>query len=163
MPNRRKTLEELEMSGTLAKNKKRYTGLVAAANGFMPLGEPPAQLDAREADAWRDLQARAVPGTLAQGDYVLMILASRLTAKLLWQFDAMTDKDKSTLQSVVKDLGMAPITRGRITPVKETPPPGKPATPFEIFMAHRVGAEDREERKKRLRAIGDAAIGRKSA
>ena len=159
MANRRKTLEQLEASGTLGKNRKRYEGVVAAARGFLPLGDPPGQLAPEEADAWRDLSARATPGTLAQSDYVMMVLASRLTAKLLWKFDDMTDKDKSILQSVMKDLGMAPITRGRVTPVKVEPEStlDRERTPLEKFMGmsdEECAEHDRLERRRKLVDIG---------
>lgn len=123
MANRRKNIDELKANGTFAKNRSRYAGVVAVSESFIPLGEPPEQLMEQERDAWEALLSRAVPKTLAQSDFVLMTLAARLTAKLLWEFDAMTDKDKGTLQSVMRDLGMSPVSRARLTPARKAPEP----------------------------------------
>lgn len=124
MPTPRKNLDELKESGTYQKNVGRYRGRAAAVEGFKPLGAPPAHLGKLEAAAWRELEGKAAPGTLAAGDFVLVELAARLTVKMQTSTE-FSPTEGRLLQSVMKDLGMSPTTRGKVTPAKDPKQPSR--------------------------------------
>ena len=121
MPNPGKSLAELKKTGTYQKHPARYRAKVEAAEGFVPLGDPPAHLDAHEKAAWDEIRRKAPAGTLAESDFILAELAARLLAKSRHDRANFTPTDSRTLQGIANDLGMSPLKRGKVTPHKEKP------------------------------------------
>ena len=125
MPTPTKSLDELKRTGTYKKHSGRYHARVAAVEGFTPLGDPPAHLNKREAAAWNEIRLKAVSGSLAEGDFMLVELAARLPVKSRYNWASFSASESRILQSIANDLGMSPIKRGRISPAKKEESGGK--------------------------------------
>ncbi len=122
MPNPGKNLNELQETGTLRKHPSRYRSRVAAVEGYVPLGCPPAHLNDQERDAWDEIRQRAQAGSLAEGDFMLVELAARLLVKSRSDWENFTATDARVLQSIAGDLGMSPIKRGKVSLAKKEKP-----------------------------------------
>ena len=119
MPNPGKSLSELNKSGTLKAHPGRYRQRQTAADGFVPLGEPPAHLNKAEASAWNEIRDKAAPGTVSEGDFMIVELAARLLVQSREDWANFSATNKRILHSLASDLGMSPIRRGKIPTAQE--------------------------------------------
>ncbi len=119
MPNPGKSLSELRRSGTLKAHPGRYRQRLTAADGFVPLGDPPAHLSQAEAIAWNEIRDKAAPGTVSEGDFMIVELAARLLVQSREDWANFSATNKRILQSLASDLGMSPMKRGKIPTAQE--------------------------------------------
>ena len=121
MPNPGKSLSELRKSGTLKAHPGRYRQRMTAADDFVPLGDPPAHLNNAEASAWNEIRGKAAPGTLSEGDFMVVELAARLLVQSREDWANFSATNKRILQSLASELGMSPMKRGKVPAAQEEP------------------------------------------
>ena len=110
MPTPKKSLAELQLSGTYQQNKKRYEHLKnPIATIQLPVGRPLAHLPAVEKAAWAELVRQAHPGLLARSDRLFLEIAAKLIVRMRTT-DAKTSEFNALL-SVLAKLGMTPAAR----------------------------------------------------
>jgi len=106
----KKSLAELKLSGTFQQNKKRYEHLTDPVVTIqLPVGRPPAHLQAAEKAAWAELVRVAHSGLLTRSDRVILEIAAKLIVRMRTS-DAKTSEFNALL-SVLAKLGMTPAAR----------------------------------------------------
>ena len=106
----KKSLAELKLSGTFQQNKKRYEHLTDPVVTIqLPVGRPPAHLQAAEKAAWAELVRVAHPGLLTRSDRLILEIAAKLIVRMRTS-DAKTSEFNALL-SVLAKLGMTPAAR----------------------------------------------------
>ena len=121
----RKSVKELEASGTLKTNPNRKRDPEPVPTG--PIGEPPELMPKEQHYVWRELIEEVPPGVLTNADRHHF----RLTCGLCWMYDTMGVVEMSS--SKIKDMeralgkyGLTPVDRNRINIAPE-----KKKNPFE--------------------------------
>jgi hypothetical protein len=110
MPTPKKTLAELQLSGAYQQNKKRYEHLTNPVVTIqLPIGRPPAHLEAAEKGAWAELVRTAHPGLLARSDRLCLEIAAKLIVRMRTS-DAKTS-ELNALMTVLAKMGMTPAAR----------------------------------------------------
>jgi hypothetical protein len=110
MPTPKKTLAELKLSGTFQQNKRRYEHLSNPVVTIqLPVGRPPAHLEAGEKAVWTELVRVAHPGLLARSDRLILEIAAKLIVRMRTS-DAKTS-ELNALLSVLGKMGMTPAAR----------------------------------------------------
>jgi hypothetical protein len=124
MPTPKKTLAELQLSGTYAQNKKRYEHLTNPVVTIqLPVGRPPVHLTAAEEAVWAELVRTAHPGLLTRSDRLTMEIAAKLIVRMRTEDTKISETN--ALLSVLSRLGMNPAARLRMS----LQPLGLPAKP----------------------------------
>jgi hypothetical protein len=83
MPTPKKTLAELKLSGTFQQNKRRYEHLTNPVVTIqLPVGRPPAHLEAGEKAAWAELVRVAHSGLLTRSDRLILEIAAKLIVRM---------------------------------------------------------------------------------
>ncbi|WP_433972765.1 hypothetical protein [Tunturiibacter lichenicola] len=123
MPTPKKTLTQLQLSGTYQQNKRRYEHLTKSVPTIhIPIGRPPTHLQPAEKAAWVELVRIAHPGLLARSDRIVVEIAARLIVRMRHP-DAKTG-DYNALLTVLGKLGMTPASRLKMNlPPIEVPTP----------------------------------------
>jgi phage terminase small subunit len=110
MPTPKKTLAELKLSGTFQQNKRRYEHLTnPVATIQLPIGRPPAHLQAAEKAVWAELVRVAHSGLLSRSDRLILEIAAKLIIRMRTS-DAKTSEFNALL-SVLAKMGMTPAAR----------------------------------------------------
>lgn len=82
----RRSFELLELSGSLAHNRKRHRDRLKEPQSNGPLGPPPDYFDAFHLSVWDELVDATPPGLLRLSDSTYVELTVRLLCKLrVWQ------------------------------------------------------------------------------
>ena len=112
MPTRRKTLAELEKSGTLSRHRGRYEGrLQAHINAVAPVGPPPKHLPAEERRIWTEVAKTAPENTLTVSDRIALEVVVKLTAKL--RSNVAKPAEISQLMGALGRLSLTPVDRNK--------------------------------------------------
>jgi hypothetical protein len=110
MPKPRKTLEELDQSGTLRHNLSRYQGRIAARMTVSaPIGTAPRHLLAPERAIWAEIVKIAPSAALTKSDRVFVEIIVRLIAKM--RSGDFRTSDLNALVAVLAKAGMTPADR----------------------------------------------------
>jgi len=110
MPTPKKTLAQLQLSGTYQQNKKRYEHLTNQVVTIqLPVGRPPAHLAAAEKAVWAELVRVAHPGFLTRSDRLILEIAAKLIVRMRTS-DAKTS-ELNALMTVLAKMGMTPAAR----------------------------------------------------
>lgn len=123
MPIARKSLAELQLSGTYQRNKRKYDerlNLVPVITA--PIGTAPRHLQAIERAVWAEVVRNAPEGLLGRPDRIVLEVASRLIAKI--RTAEYKPSDVSALLNVLNKLGMNPAARQKLR--LEPPPTPEP-------------------------------------
>lgn len=116
MPPRKKSLEELKLSGAVDKNPGRFVDRQDAPQPKAPIGKAPRHLDAEQQKIWRELTSNAPTGVLGSCDAVSVEIAVRLTQRMR---DGKMDKTSefTALFNVLSKLGLNPSDRTRVNAI----------------------------------------------
>jgi hypothetical protein len=110
MPTPKKTLSELQLSGTYQQNKKRYAHLTSpVATLHPPVGRPPIHLTGPEKAVWAELTRTAHPGLLTRSDRLILEIAGKLILRM--RSSDVKVSELNALLSVLGRLGMTPAAR----------------------------------------------------
>ena len=114
MPKRRKTLAELDKSGTLRHNLSKYQGRInALAIVSAPIGAAPRHLPALERSIWAETVRIAPPNLLTKSDRVIVEVVVRLIAKM--RTSEYKTSDLNALSSVLAKIGLSPLDRVKMS------------------------------------------------
>jgi hypothetical protein len=113
MPKPRKTLEELDESGTLRHNLSKYRGRIAARMTVSaPIGAAPRHLLAPERAIWSEVVKIAPSAALTKSDRIFLEILVRLIAKM--RAGTYKTSDLNALTSLLAKAGMTPADRLRL-------------------------------------------------
>ena len=135
MPTPKKTLAELQLSGTYQQNKKRYEHLTnPVATIQLPVGRPPVHLGAAEKAAWAELVRVAHPGLLGRSDRLILEIASKLIVRM--RTSDVKTSELNALLAVLAKMGMTPAARLKMNlqPL-ELPSKPKEKDPWDEFAS----------------------------
>ena len=122
---KKKTLEQLKLSGTLAKHPERYAGRKTVTNQTDGLGEPPSHLTSNETTLWAEIEKIAPAGLLTPCDRLAVELACKVMLRLRNETGAMKASEIAILLNVLSRLGLTPADRARLDiPVPAQKPNG---------------------------------------
>ena len=113
MAVRRKSLQQLEMSGAMKKNPQRFRAPNHTQTSMEGVGKPPRWLKPEVKRAWKDLVAAIPPGTACISDRIALELASTMLAKHrqgLWG----KASEVTCLTGLLAKFGLTPIDRERL-------------------------------------------------
>ena len=162
MPNPGLSIGELKKTGTFAKHSGRYRSRVLAVEGFVPLGDPPAHFNDLERDMWEEIKARATVGTLAESDFMLVELATRLMVKQRHDWENFSATQARVLQGIANDLGMSTIKRGKVSPAEKA----RASDALDNLQNILTMSDEKYESARRqaiIRKVGNAAMGNTDA
>jgi phage terminase small subunit len=135
MPIARKSLAELQLSGTYQRNKRKYDDrLNPVATILPPIGTAPRHLQATERAVWAEVVRSAPEGLLGRPDRIALEVATRLIVKM--RTGDYKPSDVGALLNVFTKLGMTPAARQKLN----LQPPATPAT-SELTAEEKVWAE----------------------
>lgn len=111
MPKRRKTLAELDKSGTLRHNLSKYQGRINALGVVSaPIGPAPRHFPPLERSIWVEIVRIAPPNLLTKSDRLIVEVVVRLVAKMRTANELKTS-DLNALSSVLAKIGLSPLDR----------------------------------------------------
>lgn len=118
MPRNRKTITELKLNGSLARNPGRYSDRLNEPTPQLEVGTAPASLNDAEKAIWYELCNDV--SWLAVTDRLALEMACRLTNKMRTDPDFKASS-MASLTALVRTLGMTPSDRTKmsIPPEKE--------------------------------------------
>jgi hypothetical protein len=126
MPIARKSLAELQLSGTYQRNKKKYDerlNLVPLIQ--LPIGGAPRHLQAIERAVWAEIVKNAPVGLLGRPDRIILEVAARLIPRM--RTGDLKPSELGVLLNVLNRLGMNPAARQKLN----LEPPAEPASEVE--------------------------------
>jgi hypothetical protein len=109
--------------------KKTPTKILEARNSFKnrpsrrrdaepqvrePIGNPPSSFTDTEREAWVEIISRAPVGVLTGADWCATVLAARLFAEAMNDFQGMNAARLARLHSLLGDFGMSPTSRASL-------------------------------------------------
>ena len=123
MPKRRKTLEELRLSGATRRNPGRYASRADGPQYGGPLGDPPSRLNDAQKSAWREIAALAPDGVLWRSDRFIVEVACRLMANVrthgIGGEKGAKAGEVSLLMKCLSSMGLSPADRGKVDLAKQ--------------------------------------------
>lgn len=112
MPPRRKSPEELALSGALATNPGRYKDRTAPPQPKSPLGKAPRHLDAEHQKVWRQLVSQAPEGLLGSCDAIAVEILSRMVVRMQ-KGEMQKASEFMAILNLMGKMGMTPGDRTR--------------------------------------------------
>jgi len=117
---RRKTINELDLSGQLRKNPGAYADR-AQEGAARALGDPPAHLRDDQRRIWVELAAAAPDRSLGAGDAFMLEIAATLLAEFRADPGGFLPSKIAQLRSTLVSLGLSPVDRARVSSLPEPP------------------------------------------
>lgn len=111
MPRPRTPSAQLELTGRLAHDPKRYASR-SEPDVSGPIGDAPEHFNEAQVAIWDELVSIAIPDVLANADRFLLELVVRLMDRL--RNGTATDSNLTTLRQTLAQLGMTPADRSRV-------------------------------------------------
>lgn len=143
----RKSLKELDLSGSLDHDKKRYAGRVNPPKPEGKIGSAPRHLDQEQRLVWKELVRLVPSGLLGKSDRPPMEILTVLTATFRKHGTGgkfgVTSKDLSLMVQLQNNFGMSPTGRSRLN----LPRDDRPKNPIEQFLKRRRTAATSAERQ----------------
>lgn len=124
-----------ETKGSFTKNPQRRRPNEPKPTG--DLGPPPAHLNEKQAECWKELAETAAPRVLTNSDRWMVEVAARLMAELRLSGDLAATK-LALLTNCLGRMGMTPAERSKVA----VPPAEQPASPWAAFTAIPGGKAD---------------------
>ena len=109
----------LKLKGADKVNPGRFKDRENEPKNANPLGEPFAELNDREKEAWKQFASESIDGVLGEADRVALGLAVKLYIKCV--DDEATGQEQRQLFSYLSQFGMLPADRSKINLPQEKP------------------------------------------
>lgn len=112
-----KTKAELELSGALHHDKKRYQDRIHEPIPNGDIGRPPSHLPADRKKIWREIVKNALPGSLGNSDRLLLEQLTQLVWLMRANPDKMSCAKMMLLHSLLTSFGMSPTSRCKVNAI----------------------------------------------
>ena len=115
MPTPRKTITELEASGTFARNKGRYKKRInVKVRPLAPIGKAPTHMSPAHKAIWLEVTKQATPGTLGKPDRIFLEVLVNLVAKM--RSGQAKPSELTGIATLLGKLTLTPHSRKLIDP-----------------------------------------------
>lgn len=112
-----KTRAELELSGALYHDKKRYQARINEPVPTSDIGRPPSHLSTERKKIWREVVRNALPGSLGNSDRLLLEQLTGLVWLMRSNPDKMSCAKMMLLHSLLTSFGMSPTSRCKVNAI----------------------------------------------